>query len=48
MLGSGEDAAPALTPARVLCSASVPDEKQAAEKLARVKPKRESIEELTL
>ena len=44
MLGSGEDAAPA----RVLCSASVPDEKQAAEKLALVKPKRESIEELTL
>ena len=44
VLGHPEDA----PPARVLCSASVPDERQAAEKLALVKPKRESIEELSL
>lgn len=44
VLGNPEDA----PPARVLCSASVPDERQAAEKLALVKPKRESIEELSL
>ena len=45
--GNPEDAPPALCSA-LLCSASVPDERQAAEKLALVKPKRESIEELAL
>ena len=46
--GNPEDAASFTAPAPALSSASVPDERQAAEKLALLPPKSESIEELLL